>query len=172
MQDLLTSAIMPCHNNAALLPQVLSALSQQTVALDRFEITGAPRDLANLTAHRSVFADARFGESFRRAEDTEVLCRLKQQGYRLLRVDTAPVIHRHKLGSKRMMQRAFRYGIYQARLRLRYGRDSVEMAGVALAAKMLLTACLNLAGLAIWYLFYWPERLFHKGSSEGGNDKT
>jgi hypothetical protein len=80
----------------------------------------------------------------------------------LLQVDVAPVIHRHKLDSKRLTRRAFRYGIYQARLRLKYGRDTIDIAGVTYATRMLLRVCLNLAGLAVGYLIYWPKRLLRR----------
>ena len=70
----------------------------------------------------------------------------------------------YKLGSKRMLRRAFRYGVYHARLRLMYGKDGVEIAGVAQTGAMLLRACLNLAGQAIGYLLYGSAQLFRKGT--------
>lgn len=148
------------------LEQLVSSVPDEKTIVKGLEVSGSPWDMANLAAHRSVFADARFDESFVWAEDTELFCRLKQRGYRLLRVDTAPVIHRHKLGSKRMTRRAFRYGVYHARLRLMYGDNGVEIAGVGYAGVMLLRAVLNLVGLVWGYLLYWPGRLLNGGESE------
>jgi GT2 family glycosyltransferase len=148
------------------LEQLVDSLPDENTIVKGLEISGAPWDMANLAAHRSVFADARFDESFLWAEDTELFCRLKQQGCRLLRVDTAPVIHRHKLGSKRMTRRAFRYGVYMARLRLMYGNDGVEIADVGHASAMFLRALLNLAGLAWGYLLYWPRQLLGRGGGD------
>jgi hypothetical protein len=145
------------------LEQLVNSVPDERTVVKGLEVTGSPWDLANLAAHRSVFAHARFDESFLWAEDTEFFCRLKRQGYRLLRVDTAPVIHRHKPGSRRMTRRAFRYGVYQARLRLMYGDEGVEIAGVTHASLRLLRALLNLAGLAWGYLLYWPRELVQRG---------
>jgi GT2 family glycosyltransferase len=144
------------------LEELVNSIPDDRTIVKGLEITGAPWDLANLAAHRSVFADARFDESFLWAEDTELFCRLKRQGYKFIRVDKAPVIHRHKMGSKRALRRAFRYGVYQARLRLRYGDDGVEVAGIGDAVKRLLGSFLNLIGIVMGYLLYLPRRLFRK----------
>jgi GT2 family glycosyltransferase len=144
------------------LEELVNSVPDENTIVKGLEVTGSPWDMANLAAHRSVFAHARFDESFRWAEDTELFCRLRHQGYRLLQVDTAPVIHRHKVASKRMTRRAFRYGLYHARLRLEYGSDTIDIAGVAYAAQMLLRACLNLAGIAMGYATYWPRRLVRR----------
>jgi GT2 family glycosyltransferase len=145
--------------NERWLEELIGSIPDKDTIVKGLEIVGSPWDLANLAAHRDVFSDARFDESFLWAEDTELFCRLKQKGYRLSRVDTAPVIHRHKIGSKRMTRRAFRYGVYQARLHLMYGEEGVEIAGVAHAGKTLLRACLTLVGIVAGYLIYGPKKL-------------
>jgi GT2 family glycosyltransferase len=152
------------------LEQLVNSVPDEKTVVKGLEIVGSPWDLANLAAHRDVFANARFDESFLWAEDTELFCRLKQQGYQLLRVDTAPVIHHQKLGSKRMLRRAFRYGLYQARLRLMYDRDAVDIAGITYVGSTLLRACLNLAGLAAGYIVYWPMKMMGKMSSSTNRD--
>jgi GT2 family glycosyltransferase len=147
------------------LEQLVNSIPDEKTLIKGLEIIGSPWDLANIAAHRSVFEDARFDESFLWAEDTELFCRLKQQGYHLLRVNTAPVIHHQKLGSKRVLRRAFRYGVYQARLRLMYGDQCVDVAGVSYAGTMFLRACLNLAGLALGYVLHWPLKVIGKADS-------
>ena len=139
------------------LADLVAAVPDEHTVVKGLEITGEPWDLANLAAHRRVFAGARFDEEFRWAEDTELFCRLRARGVTLENVDVAPVIHPQKIRSKRLIRRAFRYGLYWARLKHRYD-DPIELAGVAQASKVLLGAALNLVGLAVGTVIYWPER--------------
>ncbi len=140
------------------LEELISSVPDERTIVKGLEITGSPWDLANLAAHRTVFANVRFHESFKWAEDTELFCQLKQKGYRFKRINTAPVIHIRKLRSKRMIRRAFRYGLYWSRLRHRYA-DPIEVAGLKQVGYMLLMYVLNLLGLVLGYVIYWPERL-------------
>jgi GT2 family glycosyltransferase len=139
------------------LEELVNSVPDDVTIVKGLEITGSPLDLSNLAARRRIFEGVQFDERFRWAEDTELFCRLKQQGYRFQQVDCAPVIHRSKTGSKHYMRRAFRYGLYWARLSYRYP-DPVELAGFSLVVKNLLAATLNLFGLLTGYLIYWPER--------------
>jgi GT2 family glycosyltransferase len=139
------------------LGQLVESVPDERTVVKGLEITGVPWDLANLAAHRSVFEGERFDEAFRWAEDTELFCRLKDRGVRLLQVDTAPVIHPQKLRSKRTLRRGFRYGLYWARLQHRYA-DPIELGSADQALRTIAGAALNLLGLAVGYVVYWPER--------------
>lgn len=139
------------------LGDLVHAVTDDRCLVKGLEITGLPYDLSNLACHRSVFAANRFREDFLWAEDTELFCRLKSLGYELRHVQAAPVIHLQKMESKRRIRRAFRYGVYQARLRHMYG-DRESVGGANLAVKMLVQAGLTLLGLGAGYLLHWPER--------------
>jgi GT2 family glycosyltransferase len=119
--------------------------------------------MSNLAGYRSAFQAADFDEEFLWAEDTDYFSRLKSMGYRLVQVNTAPVIHLRKLRSKRQIRRAFRYGLYWAKLRHRY-TDPVEIAGFSQVAKMLVARVLNLLGLAVGYVIFFGERRYRTGS--------
>jgi GT2 family glycosyltransferase len=146
------------------LAELVAAVTDGRSLVKGLEVTGLPYDLSNLACHRSVLEGNRFREDFRWAEDSELFCRLKQLGYELRHVQAAPVIHLRKMGSKRRIRRAFRYGLYQAKLRYLYGdRDMVS--GGELALKVLLQAGLSLLGLTVGYIVYWPLRLRRAGKS-------
>ena len=114
-------------------------------------------DLSNLAAHRNAFENRRFDEDFKWAEDTELFCRLKRDGYLFKQLDNAPVIHLQKAASKRYIRRAFQYGLYWARLKHRYS-DPVDLANIRQAGKTMLAAFLNLCGLFLGTILYFPER--------------
>jgi hypothetical protein len=139
------------------LSDLVNSVTDDRCIVKGLEVTGLPFDLSNLACRRSVLAGNRFREDFRWAEDSELFCRLKSLGYELRHVQVAPVIHLQKMRSKRRIRRAFRYGLYQARLRYLYG-DREMVSGAGLAVKMLIQASLDLLGLAIGYILYWPER--------------
>jgi hypothetical protein len=147
------------------LEELVNAASDPAIIVKGLEVTGQPWDLSNLACHRLVLQDVRFDESFRWAEDTELFCRLKSMGYRLEQVPKAPVIHLRKSGSKRAYRRAFRYGVYQARLHYRYGPDELA-SGLGAPAKLLAASVLRILGLLLGYAAFWPERrgLFHRRS--------
>jgi hypothetical protein len=139
------------------LGDLVDAVTGERCIVKGLEITGLPFDLSNLACHRSVLAENRFRDDFHWAEDTELFCRLKSLGYELRHVQAAPVVHLQKMQSKRRIRRAFRYGLYQARLRYLYG-DREMVSGAGLALKMLIQSVLSLIGMAVGYLVYWPER--------------
>lgn len=147
--------------NERWLEELVNSIPDEKTVIKGLEVTGSPWDLANLAAHRSVFEQVQFDERFKWAEDTELFCRLKEAGYRLQRVDKAPVIHLSKAGSKRYIRRAFLYGLYWARLKHRYA-DPVDLNNIGNAGKMMLAALLNLIGLLLGYVIYWPERKLRK----------
>ncbi len=143
--------------NERWLEELVNSVSDEKTIVKGLEITGTPWDMSNLACHRSALNGARFDESFRWAEDTELFCRLKSEGYRLMQLDKAPVIHLHKLGRKRMIRRAFRYGLYHARLQQRYS-NPVDISDALDYAKILLMAAMNLVGFILGTIIYWPER--------------
>ncbi len=143
--------------NERWLEELVNGVSDEKTIAKGLEITSTPLDLSNLAGYRQAFIDHSFDESFHWAEDTELFSRMKADGYQFRQLDQAPVIHLQKLKSRRYIRRAFLYGLYWARLRYRYA-DPVELATVSYALKQLLAALLNLAGLVIGTLVYWPER--------------
>lgn len=140
------------------LNELVAAVPDERTLVKGLEVTALPWDLSNLACHRQVFTGVKFDERFRWAEDSELFCRLRDKGYEFEDVRVAPVVHLQKLYSKRLIRRAFRYGMYQARLRHWY-RDPVLVAGLDYAGKRLIAALLNLLGLAAGYVIYLPERL-------------
>lgn len=149
------------------LQELVDSVPDDATVVKGLEVTGQPWDLANLACYRSVIGDLRFEEKFPLGEDTDMFGRLRQRGIRFLQVPTAPVIHLQKWTNKRTIRRAFRYGLYHARMRLRYG-DVVEIAGVEYAFKRLVGAVLNLLGALVGYLLYWPERLWLRSRTVRG----
>jgi hypothetical protein len=138
------------------LEELANSVPNEKTIVKGLEVTDSTWDMANLAAHRNVFADARFDESFRWAEDTELFCRLNRQGFDLLKVNAAPVIHLRRPSAKRV-RRAFRYGLYWAKLNHRYGHygDPMRLTGVVqYCCRMLAEASLNLLGLALGNLIY------------------
>jgi hypothetical protein len=147
--------------NERWLEELVNSVPDNKTIVKGLEITSTPWDLSNLACHRSAFDGDVFDTAFRWAEDTELFCRLKARDYKFVELDKAPVIHLQKLGKKRMLRRAFRYGLYWARLRHRYA-DPVEVMDFSTASKVFAGALLNLLGLLIGYLIYWPERRLRK----------
>lgn len=141
------------------LAELVGSIPDQRTAVKGLEVTSSPLDLSNLAAHREVFVGQRFDEQFRWAEDTELFCRMKEQGIRFVQVDRAPVIHIHKYASRRYIRRAFWYGLYWARLKHRFA-DPVDVMGLSWAIKLLLSSLLNISGLLIGWIIYLPQRRF------------
>jgi GT2 family glycosyltransferase len=152
--------------NERWLEELVAAVHNERTIVKGPEVNSLPLDMSSLACHRSVFATVRFDEDFLWAEDSELFCKLKRQGCEFQHVVVTPVLHLNRLASKRYIRRAFRYGIYNARLRLRYA-DPVLVAGLEDAWKRLLTATLNILGLAVGYLVYWPEHLSRRKSPRG-----
>lgn len=140
------------------LEELVNGVPDERTIVKGLEITGQPWDLANLACYRAVLQDVKFDENFLWAEDSELFCRLKHLGYELQHIPAAPVIHLQKMRSKRRIRRAFRYGLYQAKLCYMYG-DREMVSGADLAAKVLVQACLTLLGLIAGYILYWPAWL-------------
>jgi GT2 family glycosyltransferase len=147
--------------NERWLEELVSAITDNKTIIKGLEITGTPLDFSNLAAPRSAFDDNEFDRRFKWAEDTELFSRLKLQGYRFRQIEAAPVIHLRKNASKRYIRRAFRYGLYWARLRHCYP-EPVELANVATSGKALIAALLNMLGLLIGSIIYLPERRHRK----------
>lgn len=154
------------------LEQLVASIPDDRTLVKGLEIGELPWDLSNLAACRSVFQDARFDESFLWGEDTELFCRLRQRGYHFLHVDTAPVIHLHRRGSQRALRRAFRYGLYHARLRVTYGRHGIGISSLRVVCLQLVQLALNLAGFISGYVVYGLGRaLKRRGAKDLGVDR-
>jgi hypothetical protein len=139
------------------LEDLVSSVKDPMSIVKGLEVTSTPLDLSNLAAYRQAFVSNYFDETFRWAEDTELFSRMKEQGYQIIQLDKAPVIHLSKYKSKQYIRRSFLYGLYWARLRHRYA-NPVELANVKYALKQLFAALLNLAGMAIGTIIFLPER--------------
>lgn len=140
------------------LEELVSSIPDERTVIKGLEVTGLPLDLSNMAAHRSVFEGQRFDESFRWSEDTELFCRLEKAGVQFVQIERAPVIHLRKTTKKRYIQRAFSYGLYWAKLRHQYPGCEVEISGFGEIVKMLIKYALNLAGLLIGTIIYFPLR--------------
>lgn len=147
--------------NERWLEELVSHVSNEKVIVKGLEVTSTPWDFSNLAAYRNVFQGTSFDESFLWAEDTEFLCRLHDQGYEFRQINQACVIHLQKYVSRKYIHRAFRYGIYFARLHYRY-KKAFETAGFVDLWKMFIKSTLNLAGYFFGKLVYWPERRYRK----------
>lgn len=132
------------------------------------EIFHTPLDPSSLAGYRSVFASHPFDESFCWAEDTELFCRLKEAGHEFVQLNCAPVIHLSKPGSRLLVRRSFRYGLYWARLLHRYA-EPVEVATAWGTFKLVIALSLNLLGWFVGSLLYWNERHFNRNPSTPGS---
>jgi hypothetical protein len=143
--------------NDTWIEDLINGLEDKSTIVKGLEITETLWDMSNLAGYRELFLNAHFNERFRWAEDTELLCRLKKSGYRMIFLEAAPVVHVEKSRSRRQIRRGFRYGLYWARLRHRY-RNHEDVSGFVEIFKALMKAGLNLLGYSIGYLLYMPER--------------
>jgi GT2 family glycosyltransferase len=143
------------------LEQMVSSLSAQNDIVKGLEVKSTSWDLSNLAIHRSVFTEHSFDDSFGWAADTELLCRLKAHGYRLVSPAQAPVVHLQKGISRHYFRRAFHFGLNWARLKYKYA-NPVEVNEVSFADKLFVSALLNFLGLFIGYLILWPVRFKQK----------
>ena len=135
---------------------VTSVVDNRTV-IKGLEVTGFPLDPSSLAGHRQAFIDQPFDESYPWAEDTELFCRLKENGFRFNQLENAPVIHLSKPGSKTYVKRAFRYGMYRSRMYHRFSKP-IELANPILAMKQIIAIFLNQLGTIFGFLFSWIER--------------
>jgi GT2 family glycosyltransferase len=139
------------------LAELVNSVPDEKTIVKGLEITGVPWDLSNLACHKSVLEGVKFDLNFRWAEDTELFCRLRAGGYKLIRIDRAPVIHLQKLGKKRNIRRAFRYGMYHARLLHRYS-NPIRIGNAATQMRIITMAGLKLLGFLFGYIYYFRER--------------
>ncbi len=143
--------------NEKWLGELVAGVTDKRTIVKGLEITSSPLDPSSLAGYKQVFVRHPFDERFLWAEDTELFCRLQEAGYRFVQLESAPVIHISKSGSKTYMRRAFRYGLYMARLRHRYGK-TVELMSISFTCKLIIRTLLNLLGMLFSYLIYWPWR--------------
>lgn len=143
------------------LSELVENVQRTSTIVKGLEVTQAPLDMSNLAGYRQAFLDNPFDENFKWAEDTELVCRLKNAGHTIVQLDCAPVIHLQKSRSRRHIRRAFRYGLYWARLRYLYP-GTPDVAGLDEILKLLVKSVLNLLGYFAGLLVYLPERLKRK----------
>jgi GT2 family glycosyltransferase len=148
------------------LAELASAINDEKTIVKGLEITGTPLDFSNMAAPRSAFQLNQFDESYKWAEDTELFCRLVQQGYRFIQLEKAPVIHLQKNTSRKLIRRAFLYGFYYARIRSLY-TERVEVAGFNELFKSFIKSTLNLFGFMIGAIVYFPYLFNKKNTHEG-----
>jgi hypothetical protein len=139
------------------LEEMVTALTDEKDIVKGLEVKSTSWDISNLAIHRSVFREYPFDNSFGWAADTELLARLKSLGDQLISPSQASLIHLQKSTTRHYFRRAFRYGMYWARLQHRYAAP-VEIDNVGYAGKVFLVALFNLLGLLIGFVVYWPER--------------
>ncbi len=127
------------------LAELESAINDEKTIVKGLEITGTPLDFSNLAVHRKVFDAIEFDTNFKWAEDTELFCRLKENGYKFDQLHSAPVIHFSKLGSETFLRRSFRYGLYRSKMRHRFS-DPVELASPVIALKTIIALLISQIG--------------------------
>jgi len=140
------------------LAELVEQVQRTSAIVKGLEVTQAPLDMSNLAGYRQTFLDNPFDEKFLWAEDTELVCRIKNEGHAIIQLDCAPVIHLQKSRSRRHIRRAFRYGLYWARLRYLYP-GTHDVAGLDEILKMLVKSVLNILGYFAGLLIYLPKRL-------------
>jgi hypothetical protein len=143
------------------LEELVNNIKDEKTIVKGLEVTSTPLDLSNLAAYQKTFVDNKFDDKYRWAEDTELFCRLKQQGFQFVQLDQAPVIHLQKFVNKKMIRRAFLYGIYYARIRSQYS-ERVDVAGFKELVKALIKSILNLSGFLTGSIIYLPNRIKRK----------
>lgn len=142
--------------NARWLEELLQATDGRTI-VKGLEVTSTPLDPSSLAGRRQAFVEHQFDESYPWAEDTELFCRLQAAGYRFVQLESAAVIHPAKPGSRTVLRRAFRYGIFYQRLRKRYPQP-VELNSIRHTFKLVIAATLNWLGMILGSWFYRQRR--------------
>ncbi len=130
---------------------IQDAVDEKTI-VKGLEICTSPLNPSSLAGYRTAFLEHPFDESFFWAEDSELFCRLKANGYNFKQLNSAPVVHFSKPGSKTYVRRAFRYGLYRSRLRHRYS-NPVELADPRLALKLIIAILLAQIGIFFGFLY-------------------
>lgn len=143
------------------LAELVEQVQRTSAIVKGLEVTQSPLDMSNLAGYRKTFLENPFDEKFLWAEDTELVCRLKDEGHAIVQLDCAPVVHLQKSRSRRHIRRAFRYGLYWARLRYRYP-GTHDVSGLEDILKMLFKSLLNVLGYFAGLLVYLPERMKRK----------
>jgi len=139
--------------NERWLEELVQAANDGKTIVKGLEVSSTPLNLSSLAGYREAFLKNPFNESYPWAEDTELFCRLQTAGYRFVQLERAPVIHLSKPGSRMVLRRAFRYGIYYQRLRQRYPQ-TVELNSIQNTFKLLIAAMLNRLGMMLGSWFY------------------
>ncbi len=139
--------------NECWLEELVTNVVDEYTIVKGLEVTSTPLDPSSLAGYRQAFIDHPFDEGYTWSEDTELFCRLKENGYNFIQLDRAPVIHLAKPGSKTFLRRSFRYGLFWSRLQHRYS-DPVELTSISQAIKNLIASFLNLTGMLLGNLFF------------------
>jgi hypothetical protein len=139
------------------LEQLVRGIPDDKTVVKGLEVSSHEWNMSNLAGHRGIFAGLQFDESFKWAEDTDYFCQIKKNGYQLIQLDQAPVIHLRNFRSRKMIRRAFQYGLYWAKIRNSYG-DPVEVSSLTSLLRMLMMIGLQFMGMMLGTLIYLPER--------------
>jgi hypothetical protein len=139
------------------LEELISEVVDEKTIVKGLEITSSPLDPSNLAGFRQSVVNELFNENYLWAEDTEFFCRLNEHGFRIKHLNSAPVVHLSKLGSKTYVRRAFRYGLYRSRLFHQFLKP-VELSDPRLACKQIIGVVLTSVGIVAGYLFSYLEK--------------
>ena len=143
------------------LEEMVTSLLEEKMFVKGLEVTSTFWNLSNLAIHRKAFFENQLDESFGWAADHEILCRLQTQNYRLVQLHRAPVVHLKKSSSRHYLRRGFLYGLYWTRLQYRYP-NPLDLSDVKYASNLFLASLLNLLGLFIGFIIYFPERRYRR----------
>jgi GT2 family glycosyltransferase len=134
------------------LAELVSAINDDKTIVKGLEITNTPLDFSNLAVHRRAFDAIELDKNFKWAEDTELFCRLKENGYKFNQLHSAPVIHFSKPGSEIFIRRSFRYGLYRSKMHHRFS-DPVELASPVIVLKTIIALLISQIG-------FWAGQIY------------
>jgi hypothetical protein len=143
--------------NERWLEELVAGVTDERTIVKGLEVTSSPLDPSSLAGRRQAFVENPFDEEFLWCEDSELFCRLNENGYRFVQIDKAPVVHLSKPESKTFIRRAFRYGLYNAQIKHRYP-NSVALMNISMVIKVIIEASLNLIGMMVGSIIFFPQR--------------
>jgi hypothetical protein len=139
------------------LKEMVDGVKDTKTIVKGLEVTSSTFTLSNLAAHRKIFTDNPFDDSFNLLSDLELVSRLKSQMYHLISVEKAPVINLSQSHRRHFFRKAFQYGFEWGRLKSRY-EEPVEFIDMLCISNRLRASLNQLMGIILGVFLYLPER--------------
>ncbi|MFH1229155.1 MAG: glycosyltransferase [Candidatus Aenigmatarchaeota archaeon] len=122
----------------------------------------------NIISNADIFKNNKVNENYPIAEDTEIFARLDNCGYKRITLPIAPVRH-DRNDPKKNLQRAYRYGRLNTRIKLRYKNSSFKEANKVEGTDVfkreiysIVSSGLYLIGIIVELIKYKNKEIFMK----------